>query len=144
MIGHGTKLVGSKSGSIGKLMNIDWSGAIADDVELTNFDSPGGWKEFEAGLKDAGEITGDLRYDKSYMETVLDAVGGDKESWALTLKDLCILICQGYIRSLGLAVPMGDSVTMPIAIKYSGKPYFPSSSSSSSSSLSSSSSSNGE
>lgn len=141
MIGHGAKLVGSKSGAIGKLTNIDWSGAVADDVESTDFDSPEGWKEFEAGLKDAGEITGDLRYDKTLMNTVLEAVGSDKETWTLTLKDLNALICWGYVRSLALAVPMGDSVMMPIAIKFSGKPHFPSSSSSSSSSLSSSSSS---
>ena len=140
MIGHGAKLVGSVTGTIGKLTNIDWSGAVADDIQTTDFDSGDKYHEFEAGLKDAGEITGDLRYDKTLFNTVLDAVGGSTETWTLTLSDNSELVCKGYIRSLGLAVPMGDSVMMPIAIKFSGKPYFPSSSSSSSLSSSSSSS----
>jgi len=137
MIGHGATISGATSGTIGKITNIDWSGAVADDVEITDFDSPEKWKEFEAGLKDAGELAADLKFDHTLASTVNTALGGTAQQWTLTLNNSSsVLICNGYIKSEALGVPIGDQVMMPIVIKFTGRPHFPSSSSSSSSSSS--------
>lgn len=136
MIGHGARLSGSTSGNIGEITNIDWSGIIVDDVEITDFASHEGFKEFEAGLKDSGEITGDLKFLEALASTVREAIG-TTQTWTLTLNNsTSILQCQGYIKQMSVAAPIGDNVMMPIAIKLTGRAFFPSSSSSSSSSSS--------
>lgn len=63
MIGHGATLSGSVSGTIGYLTNIDWSGVTVDDIDITTFDSEDQWRQFEPGLKDAGELSGDLNFN---------------------------------------------------------------------------------
>jgi len=136
MIGHGATLVGGTSGNIGEITNIDWSGIIVDDVEITDFASHEGFKEFEAGLKDSGEITGDLKFDETLAGTIREAIGVT-QAWTLTLNNsTSVLQCQGYIKQLSASLPIGDQVMMPIAIKLTGRAFFPSSSSSSSSSSS--------
>ena len=136
MIGHGATLSGSTAGTIGKITNVDWSGIVIDDVEITDFDSTLKHREFEAGLKDAGEVTADLKFDATLASTVRDAEGVT-QTWTLTLNDTTsVLIFSGYLRSLALAVPIGDQVMMPVSFKITGRPHFPSSSSSSSSSSS--------
>jgi len=142
MIGHGFTLSGSTSGTVGKITNIDWSGLIADDIETTDFDSPtdtagNPYKEYEAGFVDGGELTGDLKLDRTLMSTLRDAFGV-KETWTLTGDDspATVLIGNGYIKQQSMSVPMADQVMTPISIKFSGRPHFPSSSSSSSSSSS--------
>lgn len=140
MIGHGATLSGATTGTIGKITNLDWSGLVLDDVEKTDFDSEDMYREYEPGLKEPGEITGDLKYDKTLMNTILNAINGDAagavsdELWTLTLATGAAIVARGYLKSLGAALPIGDQVTMPIAIKLTGKVSFPSSSSSSSSS----------
>ena len=136
MIGHGAKLSGSSSGTIGKLTNVNWGGAVVEDVEITDFDSKERWREWESGMKDAGELTADLNYNKVLAATVYDAFG-DEQTWTFTLNDnTSIILCAGYLKSLGLAVELGTQVKMPIGIRFTGVPHFPSSSSSSSSSSS--------
>jgi len=107
-IGHGATLRGSTTGSIGKLTNIDWSGLVADDIDVTDFDSPDNVRVFEGGLLDAGEISADLRYDSTLFNTILDAVlARAVEYWTLT-KDSNSLVIPGYLKSMGLSVPDGD------------------------------------
>lgn len=140
MIGHGVTLSGATTGTIGKITNIDWSGLVADDVEKTDFDSEDKYREYEPGLKEPGEITADLKYDKTLLDTIMDAIHGDAagaasdELWTLTFATGAQLCFRGYLKSIGASMPIGDQVMMPIAIKLTGKVSFPSSSSSSSSS----------
>ncbi len=136
MIGHGATLSGSTAGTIGKITNVDWSGITIDDVETTDFDSALKYREYEAGLRDAGELSADLKFDATLASTVREAEGVE-QTWTLTLNDTSsVLICAGYLKSLGLGIPIGDQVMMPIVLKLTGRPHFPSSSSSSSSSSS--------
>jgi predicted secreted protein len=126
MIGHGATLEGSSTGTLGKLVNINWSGLMVEDIDVSNFDSTGKWREYESGFKDNGEITAELIFDATLMDTLIDAFGGDNETWTLTLNDGNALVCEGHIRSLGLTVPMEDAVKIPVSIKLSGQPYWPS------------------
>ena len=87
MIGHGTTLVGSVSGAIGKLTNIDWSGINSEDVDNSDFDNPKKIQTFEGGWLDPGEITADLNFDVALKKTILAAViRNENEIWTLTSK----------------------------------------------------------
>jgi len=107
-IGHGATLTGSTTGNIGKLTNVDWSGLVADDIDVTDFDSPDNVRVYEGGLLDAGELTADLRYDSTLFNTIIDAVlARAVEYWTLT-KGSNSLVLPGYLKSIGLSVPDGD------------------------------------
>lgn len=43
--------------AVGKVRNISGPSIAADPVDITNMDSPSGYKEFIKGMKDPGEIT---------------------------------------------------------------------------------------
>ena len=126
MIGHGVTLSGATTGTIGKLINIDWSGLVLDDVDKTDFDSVDQYKEYEPGLKEPGELTATLKYDKTLADTILNAINGDAsgavsdELFTLTMATGAQLFFRGYLKSLGMAIPMADQDTKPIAIKLTG------------------------
>lgn len=136
MILHEATLVGSSTGTLGKLTNIDYSGLVEDEIDVTSADSADKWNEYEGGFKDPGVITADLLYDATLFNTLLDAFAGTNETWTLTFSDGNALVCQGHIRSLSLSMPLRTAGSHPVEIRLSGKPYWPSSSSSSSSSSS--------
>jgi predicted secreted protein len=136
MILHGATLTGSSTGLLGKLTNVDYSGLIVDEIDVTNADSPGKWNQYEAGFKDGGAITADLLYDATTFESLIAAFAAANETWTFELSDGNMLIVNGYIRSLSMSVPLRSATMHPIEIRCSGRPYFPSSSSSSSSSSS--------
>lgn len=132
MIGHGTTLVGSVTGAIGNLTNIDWDGITSEDVENTDFDSPKKIQTFEGGLIDPGTLAADLNFSAALKETILAAViRNTNETWTITLPSGDASTYTGRLKSMGMAIPMRDKMTMPIAIKFSGEPSFSSSSSSS-------------
>jgi len=135
MIGHGTTLVGSVTGAIGNLTNIDWDGITSEDVENTDFGTSKKIQTFEGGLIDPGTLTADLNFSAALKETILAAViRNENETWTMTLPSGDASSYNGRLKSLGMAIPMRGLMTMPIAIKFSGEPSFSSSSSSSSSS----------
>ena len=140
MIGKGCTLTGSVHGVIGKLTNVDFSGLVSDEIDVTNFDSDD-YNEYEAGFIDSGTLTADLLYVPATFNTIIDAFAAANELWTLALNDSRSLFTHGHIRSVAFSLPLRDAAKTPIEIRCSGKPWFPSSSSSSCSSSSSSSSS---
>jgi predicted secreted protein len=133
MILHGWTLTGATTGVLGKLINVNWTGLVEDEIDVTNADSTGRWNEFEGGFKDPGVIAADLLFDAATLETILDAFAADNEVWTLE-KDTKVLNVTGHIRSATLSMPLRSAAQHPIEIRCSGMPSFNSSSSSSSSS----------
>ena len=122
MLGHEATLSGSTV-TLGKLTNIDWSGIEVNDVQNTQYDATDGYETYEPGTKEPGTITGILNFDKGQVTTVKNAIDSDTtDTFTLTLADGSTLACSGHIKSMGLATPLRESVTIPVGIKLSGKP----------------------
>lgn len=119
-IGHGTTLAGATAGAIGKLTNIGGPNESVDDIDVTDMASTDARREFMAGLIDSGEVSADLIYDKTLYDTVQGALGGTNEAWTITLPDTSTIVCNGYLKANGLAIPMEDKITQAITIKLSG------------------------
>ncbi len=120
----GTTLSGATTGAIGKLKNISVGGISVTDVDVSHLTSTDRFKEFAAGMKDPGTLDGSLVYESGTGEDLLDAVGGENETWTLTFPDGSTFACSGYMKSLGMEVPEDGAITRSISIKLSGKPTF--------------------
>ena len=87
----GTSLTKTKSGAeetdtiIGNLTSIGEIGIESDEIDVTTLDSSGGYKEFIAGFKDAGEISleGILATETAFNAMVVLAGSQAEEEWTI-------------------------------------------------------------
>lgn len=119
---------------IGRVTDIGSFTPEADEIEVTNNDSPkddqGAWKEYVSGLADGGEVEITLQFHKSDAASV----------WALFRKDKAFQVIfpdggvspstgsrwefAGFIKKFGNEVEREKIVTTKLTIKVSGKPIF--------------------
>ena len=126
--GHETTLVGGSTGDIGNISNIT-NTQTRDSIDITTMDSADKFREFIAGLADAGELTFTVNYDGSAAGTANDLntayQAGTSETWTVTFPDTSTWVAPGgFITSLGHAIPVDDKITQDVTIKLSGKPTF--------------------
>lgn len=122
--GYGTTLDGASTGVIGMINRINVAGAQIDLIDVSTANSPGKWKQFIAGMKDAREIQIELVYHKSNMSVLLAAFGGANEEWTITFPDGSTLVSQGFINGLGTSIPFNDKITQSVTLKLSGPSTF--------------------
>lgn len=123
-IGHGTTLSGASTGSIGQILSVGLPDQQVDDIDVTTMASTNKWREFMAGLKDAGVLTLQLLYEKSNYNTVQGALGAAAEAWTITFPDSSTFACSGYINANGGDDPLEDKITQSVTLKLSGEPTF--------------------
>ena len=120
IIGHGATLIGGTSGTIGEIITMGQS-ASRDAVDASSMDSTGQYREFIAGMQDAGEITAEMNYaatEVNALETALETEAS--ETWTITLSDNVTYAASGILTGLDLGVPFDDKVTASITIKLTG------------------------
>ncbi len=122
--GFGSTLSGSTSGSIAQILSVSMPSQEVDDLDITTMASNNGFKEYTPGLKDAGEITLQLLYEKANCNTIDGLLGGTAEVWTITLPDGSTWACSGYFKSLGGESPHGAEITQSATIKLTGAPTF--------------------
>lgn len=123
----GTKL---KRGNeyVARLLNISPPEFSRADIDVTNHDSPGGFKEFIPGLKEAGEvpIEGHLFPTDDTQKGLLAAVDIDEpEPWVIEFPTVpkMYISFDGYVKSFKVGNATVDGViTFSAAIKVTGKP----------------------
>jgi len=126
--GFGTTLSGAVSGVIVEITRIGIDGMDVPELDVTTMASTSGWREFIAGLKDAGALTLDLLYEKSQFSTMLGILGGTVEAWTITLPDSSTFVVDGFLKGLGAEIPMDDKILSSASLKLSGVPEFTASS----------------
>lgn len=123
--GFGTTVSGASTGALGRLIRVSVGSMEANDIDVSSMDSPNRWREFIAGMKNAGEIRLDILYDEDEVDAALDALGSDNETWTITFPDTATFVCDGYVKSVGpIDAPMDDKMAVSIGIKLSGEPTY--------------------
>lgn len=107
--------------SVGDITGIDVLDIDVDAIDMTTHDSTGGWREFEAGLKDAGELSVDLNYDPSVHGTLFSAIGVEK-NWEITLTDsgAAKVTFAAFINGFKANAPYDDKLSGTFTLKVTG------------------------
>lgn len=136
-IGYGTLLQRRLSTSpdvwqtIAERVNISGPGMSRDAPDVTHMDSPDGWREFIAGLKDGGEIGVEGNFipeDESHnAETgLLTEFDSDvRATWRIVFPGESPRVTwtmDGILTGFEPDMPVDDKMAFSATIKVSGKP----------------------
>ncbi len=89
-------------------------------IDVTNLDSTGGYREFIAGFRDAGEITLTMNFTFATWQDFKDDIDQEDPvaySIALSNTEDTIISFDGLVTALGMAIPFDDKVTSDVTIK---------------------------
>jgi predicted secreted protein len=91
-------------------------------IEISNFDSLDGWKEWIAGLKEGGTTTLAMVYLKgdAGQKALRDALGGAASAWTLTLSDGTVATGTGLVEGWDMPVKVNDKVIQNVSIRNTG------------------------
>jgi predicted secreted protein len=100
----------------------------ADELDVTDHSSAGGFREFIAGLKDAGEVSGELHFDPS-NGTHDDATGligeledGSVKNYQILFPDSSTVTFAAIVTAFEPSAPVDGKLTASFTLKVSGKP----------------------
>lgn len=117
-------LVGTTHGAVGYFKRIAWSGASCGVIDVTDSSSTNHWREKISGIKDAGQITLTIQYDKTLLASLLTALGTE-DSWTLTFPCTSTLVVTGFIQAgPGGEGELESGIDGTLTIELSGAPAF--------------------
>lgn len=128
-IGQGSLLAVSSDGgttwtNIARIETIgEFSTGEFDDVEVTTHDSASGFKEYIAGLADAGELEFTGVWIAEATQRSLIGLRGLMRDWRVTVPGgLGIWRCRGYAKNIQVNPQREDRVEFSATLKLSGVP----------------------
>ena len=131
VLGFGSSIT-FQSGFFANVTDISLSGITRESVDVTNFASTNGWKEYMPSLmQDMGELEVELIHNTSTDPPSRD--GGDSvaaETVTVTFQTGSgessggSIACSGFMTSYDISVPGEDKVTATATLKFSGEPTF--------------------
>ena len=110
--------------AIAEINSIDGPNKSRGTIDVTSLDSTGGYREFIASFRDAGEVTLDMNFTRDgYVDINTDFEGSALVNYQIILPDTnnTQLDFAGLVTNLGMAVPLDDKVTQKVTIKVSGQ-----------------------
>lgn len=129
----GTTLTKTKSGTeqadlvVADLTSIGEIGLESDEIDVTTLDSTGGYKEFIAGFKDAGEVSleGIIKSEDA-METMLALAEAQSiEEWTIETASGSTWVFDGFVKMFKEGEATVDGVRgFTASIRVSGKPEY--------------------
>jgi len=137
-IGFGTLLSFSNGASppvfsvLAEVNDITGPGMSRELPDATHMESPGGWREFLGGLKDAGEITVECNHlpnnaTQDASTGVLSLFGsGVRTAWRITfpVSPEVVWEMDAVISGFEPSFPVDDKMMLSVTLKVSGQPAF--------------------
>jgi predicted secreted protein len=129
----GTTLTKTMSGSeiadlvIADLTSIGEVGLESDEVDVTTLDSTGGYKEFIAGFKDAGEVSleGIIKSEDAMEDMLALAESQAVEEWTVETPNGSTWVFDGFVKSFKEGEATVEGVrTFTGSIRISGQPAY--------------------
>ena len=122
-LGFGTSITFS-SGFCAEITDVKIGGLSREAVDVTNFGSTGGYKEFiPSTLIDSGELEVELIYDTDTTPPITGAVETVTITFPLKSSETtaATLACSGFLTDSEEAVPMDDKMSQSVTIKFTGQ-----------------------
>lgn len=110
--------------AIAEINSIGGPNMTRDTIDVTALDSAGGFREFIAGFKDAGEVVLGMNFSiGGYNDMKTDFESSVLRNYRITLGNTATTQFDfaGLVTALGQAVPLDDKVTLDVTIKISGQ-----------------------
>ncbi len=129
----GTTLTKVKSGSetddlkIANLTSIGEIGVESEELDTTDMDSPNDYKEFEAGLKDAGEcaIAGNIKIEANVEKMLLLAESRTLENWVVEYPSGAKWEFTAFVKAFKDGEKSTEGLaTFTATLRISGKPTY--------------------
>ena len=111
---------------VGQVTNIDVLDIDVDTIDVSSHSSTGQWREFVAGMKDAGELSMDLNLDPATHMAATDSVyaqvGGDPIGMKITLPDTgaAEIAFDGIVTGFSASAPYDDKLEATATVKVTG------------------------
>lgn len=131
--GRGTKLLRGDGGTpevftaVANLTSIKPPALKRDTIEVSDHDSPDSYREFIGGMKDGGEMSGEV----NYRPTVHNMLAADIDdinprNWKIQFPDPAVTTWNFAAVMTGFEsdAPFDDKLAATVTYKITGKPYF--------------------
>ena len=109
---------------LAEVQSIDGPQMSRDTPEVTNLGSEGGYKEFVAGFRDAGNISLPMNFTHDTYELMLDDFESDEARWYridMPNTEKTRMQFKGLITSCPVSIQTASQVTSNVSIKITGK-----------------------
>jgi len=116
---------GSAWVSIAEVKSISGPGMTRETIDVTNLDSTGGYKEFIAGFRDAGDVGLSMNYTRAGFNIIQTDFEDDTlQNYQMVLSDTdsTSIEFEGLVVEMPLSVNVGEAIGMETKIKISGAP----------------------
>jgi predicted secreted protein len=110
--------------SIAEINSISGPNKTRGTIDVTSLDSSGGYREFIASFRDAGEVTLEMNFTRDGFEDLNDDFESESsKEYRIVLPDTgnTTFTFFGYVINLGMAIPTDDKVTASVTIKVTGQ-----------------------
>jgi predicted secreted protein len=115
---------GSHWDAIAEITSIKGPGVKRDQIEVTNLDSTGGYKEFIAGFRESGTISLSMNFIRNNYDLLLADFETDVAgNYEIILGDAVhtSFEFEGLVTELPLNISAKDAITMDVTILVTGK-----------------------
>lgn len=97
-------------------------GYTRDALDATHMQSPDRFREFIAGLMDAGEVSMDLNWVPIAADAAIAALEAGKQNYQILIPGDVTITFSGICTAYSPSAPLGDKMTASATFKVSGKP----------------------
>ena len=107
--------------AVPELRSINGPSMTSEDIDVSHLGSSG-YRDFIAGFKDAGEISGEVNWTQAGYATLLALFNSAAlRSMSLTFSDGTDYYFTGRVKALPITAQTGDAVRFNLTIKISGE-----------------------
>jgi predicted secreted protein len=111
--------------TVAQVRSISGPGLSLDTIDVTSHDSTGGWREFIAGLIDAGEVTAELIFDPDHASHVslrTDLVARAATSYSVTFTDTTpqVWSASAFVTGLSPTAEVDGALVATATLKFTG------------------------
>ena len=135
--GHGatiavnlTPTAATNATTIGLITSISGPNQTKNPIDVSSMDSANKAREKIGGMLDAGELTFELNYEGVTAAQTLETLLGNTAQWNIGINEgtnsatSSQYLVNGFITSLGHAIPFDDKISQSVTVKLSGEPTF--------------------
>ena len=113
---------GSSYVQVAEVTNITWPGYTRDAVEVTFMDSASSFREYIAGLMDAGEVTVEMNWVPSASDPILAAMAAGVGQFKLQYNNAANIVFKAVVKSWATQSPLGGKLSGTAQFKITGIP----------------------